>query len=554
MWQPINRLCLLLRQRRTQSIDADKAISRTHEGWFCLQSNNEWQVVNQRFTELLGAKTATALRTQWPTVTHLFGQQASAWQNLATSSSWRQLSSVERMDGKTLWLDVEIYSDGQGRALDVTQQVEAEAHLNFLSNHDPLTGLFNRGKLQRLLQQRIDEQQATTLLVIDICGLQVVEDQLGEQSRNQALLQLVLLIQEKLPTTARIARLADRQLAVLVQAPEQAGFSLAHQLLQRCREFRYSAEQKVFQFTANAGIVERTDETINALTMMSRAIDALRLAQQLGSGRVHSAEPTDQYRLEKNQHKDWEQRLREALAGEHWQLYQQPIVSARRDNDKHYFEVLLRLPQYGADRTDEAIAPQQFLKAALQAGVMGKVDRWLIQKVLQDFNADPFAVLRTGRCHINLSSQSILDSDFSHFIAQQLEHTDIEPHQLAFELSEPDIADNFDAAYELFKQLRSFGCVTVIDQFGVGFNSFLLLRQLPVDQIKVNRFWVQNMLLDPLEAQLVKACLGVAEVAKVEVCAVGVENQETRTALLKEQVDFVQGYACGAPYRWSFDK
>ncbi|MEC9319212.1 MAG: EAL domain-containing protein, partial [Pseudomonadota bacterium] len=98
--------------------------------------------------------------------------------------------------------------------------------------------------------------------------------------------------------------------------------------------------------------------------------------------------------------------------------------------------------------------------------------------------------------------------------------------------------------------LNHLGFGTAIDQFGTGFNSFRLLKYLPLTQIKVNRFWVQNMLLDPTDAELVNSCIRLAQINKIEVTAVGVENDETRALLTKAQVDYLQGFACGKPTCW----
>lgn len=564
----VNILALILAQldkavhRQTRRIDSIKAIKqryqsaywqllgRSGEGWFELNSDHTWRRANQQFLKQLGLPRFEVLRRHWPKVNDVFGAQARAWSDGQRKESWRHLESVERFDGKTIWLDVEIFNDGTGRALDVTQRVEAEMHLNFLSKHDPLTGVFNSREFKRLVQKRLDSGGQTTLLLTHIGGLQMVYDQLGAESRDQVLLQLVLSAKRVLPRGARVARLGEQRLAILLDDTEQAGFALAYQLLQVCREFRYTSATRVFQFTGNVGLVQSTVETLNVETLLNRAVDALKLARQSGDFKVHSAKYDDQRRLLRQAEQDWEATLRDALANEKWQLYQQPMVSANAERDKHCFEILLRLPNRANYEIDEALATQHFLSAALNAGIMAKADRWLIRKVLDYFADNAFEATRTWRCHINLSSQSLEDEDFINFLGQELEQASIRPEQLAFELAEPDVAEHFDRAYELFKQLQRLGCHTVIDQLGTGFNSFRLLRQLPLTQVKINRFWVQNMLLDPVEAELVLSCVRVAQAAGIEVGAVGIENEETRTALIKEEINYLQGYVCGRPQPW----
>lgn len=525
-------------------------INRSNEGWFELDADHHWRRVSKRFLAILGLNNADFLRRHWPTADALFNSQCTTWNEPQRQESWQHLQSVERIDGKTIWLQIEIFADGRGRILEVTEQVEAEMHLNFLAKHDPLTGLLNQREFHRVLQRQVDQQKDCVVILLHINGLQVIHDQTEPVVRDQALLQMVLNLREKLPQRARIARVAEQRLGIMISDTEQAGFALAYQLIQVCREFRFSTQDRVFQFTAHAGIACATAATLNGVSLLRRAEGALKLAQQLGDFKVHSATADDQQRLLRREEQNWEQRLRDALVNEDWVLYQQVMVSADQNRDKHCYEILLRLPESGQTDPDEALAPQQFLSAALNAGIMGKADRWLVRHVLDYFNDNPFIATRTWRCHINLSIQSLEDSELIHFLEQKIEQSNMRPEQLAFELAEPVVAENFERAYELFKQLQQLGCVTVIDQFGTGFNSFRLLRQMPLTQIKINRFWVQNMLLDAVEAELVLSCIRLAKAAGVEVSAVGVENEETRTALIDAEVDYLQGYVCGRPTQW----
>lgn len=525
-------------------------LNRSNEGWFELDRHHKWRRVSKQFLSILGFTSADFLRRHWPRVDMLFGEQSVTWLDEGRAESWQHLASVERLDGKTLWLQVEIFNDGRGRILDVTQQVEAEMHLNFLAKHDALTGLLNEREFRRLLQSNLDSERAVVLSLVEISGLDVIKDYTDASTRDQALLQLVITLKDKLPFGARIARFDEHKLAILLNDTEQAGFALSYQLVQVVKEFRFATQARVFQLSAHVGLAQAIPSTLNLNSFIHRTEDALKLAKQQGDFSVHSASDDDQRRLQSQAERDWEKRLRDALAKEQWLLYQQPMVSASRDQDKHCFEVLLRLPESESADPDEALAPQQFLSAALAAGIMGKADRWLLRHVLDYFADSPFAATRLWRCHINLSVQSLEDVELINFIAHELEQSNLRPDQLAFELAEPIVAEHFEQAYHLFKALRELGCITVIDQFGTGFNSFRLLRQVPLTQIKINRFWVQNMLLDAVQAELVMSCIRLAKAAGIEVSAVGVENDDTRTHLLEQHVDYLQGYVCGRPKRW----
>ena len=510
-----------------------RLLKRTGEGWFQMNSDGSIKQVNRQMMRILAAHSEEQIRANWPNGFNIDGQ--------------RQLVSIERLDGRKVWLDIELFTDNTGRIADVTKRMEAEVHLNFLAHHDAVTGLLNVREFRRLLQDRLDKKKTSSVTIIRLTGLQVIADQAGSDGRDQAILQLTLSLQQKAPKSARVARISETEIALLSREDEQAAFAQAHRLLQFCREFRFSSDKRIFQLTAHAGISYSADEDVAASTLMRQAREAVQLAMQQGDYRVHSYSEADQKRLIGQAEAEWETRLKKALREEDWQLFSQPLISTSKSEDKHCFEVLLRLPGSGSD---EAIAPQQFLRSALRAGVMGKADRWLVREVIEHFNEQPFQANRTWRCHINLSAQSLEDVDFIRFLEQILKQSVLQPEQLMFEVAEPDADKYFDETYRLFKELQGLGVGTALDQFGTGFNSFRLMRQLPLTQIKVNRFWVQDMLVDAVDAELVASCVRIAKVLGIEVCAVGVESDEARIKLTQLGVDYVQGFVCGHPVEW----
>lgn len=529
----MRRIVGLKKNRKTLRRRLWQLLQRTGEGWFRLNDDGSFKQVNQQMLTILAAHSLDQVKAHWSKGFVIDGK--------------RQLTSVDRLDGRKIWLDVEYFGDNTGRISDVTKRMEAEIHLDFLAHHDAVTGLLNVRELRRLLQSRLDAQKAACVTIIKLSGLEVIADQAGADAKDQAILQLAINLKKKAPKYSRIARVSEHEIALLNTDDEQSVFAQAHRLVQYCKEFRFNSDRRIYQITAHAGIAYSDSSEVSASTLLRQAREALKLAMQQGDYRVHSYSEADQKRLLGEAELEWEQKLKQALREENWTLYAQPIVSAARNADKHCIELLLRLPD---SNTDEPIAPQQFLRAALRAGVMGKADRWLVREAVEHFNENPFEATRTWRCHINLSTQSLEDDGFIQFIEAALKNSVIQPNQLVFEVSEPDAFKHFDQTYQLFKNLKELGIGTAIDQFGSSYNSFQLLRQLPLTQIKVNRFWVQNMLIDTIDAELVASCVRLAKVANVEVCAVGVESDEVRIKLTQLGVDYIQGFVCGHPVEW----
>ena len=178
-------------------------LQRTGEGWFRLNDDGSFKQVNQQMLTILAAHSLDQLKAHWPKGFVIEGK--------------RQLTSVDRLDGRKIWLDVEYFGDNTGRISDVTKRMEAEIHLDFLAHHDAVTGLLNVRELRRLLQSRLDAQKAACVTIIKLSGLEVIADQAGADAKDQAILQLAINLKKKAPKYSRIARVSEHEIALLLR-------------------------------------------------------------------------------------------------------------------------------------------------------------------------------------------------------------------------------------------------------------------------------------------------------------------------------------------------
>jgi PAS domain S-box-containing protein len=230
----------------------------------------------------------------------------------------------------------------------------------------------------------------------------------------------------------------------------------------------------------------------------------------------------------------WVGRIRDALAEERLVLYAQPIVPLRGGAPSE--ELLLRM----VSRTGDLISPGSFLPAAENYGLIGEIDRWVIDQAIE-------RAAGGRRVEINLSARSLGDLGLLHTIESHFRAASVDPSLLTFEITETALMRNIEAGEEFVKGLVALGSGVALDDFGTGFGSFTYLKRLPIDFLKIDIEFVRDLIVSPHNRHLVRATVGLAHDFGLQTIAEGVEDAETLELLTDLEVDYAQGYFLGRP-------
>ncbi|HYO41085.1 MAG TPA: EAL domain-containing protein [Nocardioidaceae bacterium] len=231
----------------------------------------------------------------------------------------------------------------------------------------------------------------------------------------------------------------------------------------------------------------------------------------------------------------WVQRLRQVLDEELFELFAQPI--ARLDTGEvTQHELLLRVR-----RSDGTFAPPgEYLTTAEEHGLIGEVDRWVIQQAL--------ALAATGmHVELNVSASSIGDEELLHDIEQWLSTSSADPGLLVFEITETALIQDQRAGRAFVERLHELGCKVALDDFGTGYGGFTYLKQLPVHYLKIDIEFVRDLCDNQASRHVVQAVVNLANGFGLRTVAEGVEDQRTLELLRELGVDFAQGYHIGRP-------
>jgi PAS domain S-box-containing protein len=233
-----------------------------------------------------------------------------------------------------------------------------------------------------------------------------------------------------------------------------------------------------------------------------------------------------------------EEAMRRALEEESFQLHAQPVIDLHT-NETSQYELLIRMVGDGG----RLILPQAFLGPARRAGLAHAIDRWVVREAIRLLARCPEHV----RLEVNLSPEAINDSELPVLIDQELATTSVDPARLILEVTGQTAADALEATRTMAKRIRALGCRFALDDFRSTFGSFRLLKDLPLDYLKLDGELVGSLAESRTSQLIVKALVDVAAGTGTKTVAVFVSDEDTLVLLRQQGVDYAQGYRVGRP-------
>jgi diguanylate cyclase (GGDEF)-like protein len=436
---------------------------------------------------------------------------------------------------------------------DITQERALAAQLLHQATHDALTGLANRREFEQHLARAIIDQTRTgqeyALLYLDLDQFKVVNDTCGHAAGDELICQVSWAVKHELRAADVLARLGGDEFGILLAAsPQHSALKVAESIRRRISELRFLWEGKVFSTNVSIGVLSLTESLATVGDALSAADQACYLAKDNGRNRVQFYRPDDQVMRARHGEMRWVERLNRAIELGQFALFAQEIrpVCGSADNgtfEASHFEILIRM----IDADGALIAPMAFIPAAERYGLMPKIDRWVIANACKNLAALRERHGAIPTCMINLSGASVTDSGMVDFVRAQLEQFALPTHSIGFELTETAAISNLASATQLMHRLSEIGCPLALDDFGSGMASFAYLRRLPIDYLKIEGEFVQDMITDAVDYEIVEAIHNVGRVMGIKTVAESVESAEVLAALLLVGVDFAQGYHIGRP-------
>ena len=407
--------------------------------------------------------------------------------------------------------------------------------------HDNLTGLANRKYLHETLEAKQKEGKPFSLLLIDLDRFKQINDALGHYYGDFVLVEVGKRFKATLPPGATIYRLGGDEFSIVI--PLMPPTQLQHFVLALHQSLEQHFEIDNYELSVGASIgishfPQNSRDKNHLILMADLAMYAAKNKGELYKTYEPSLESDAAQRVEISA------RLKHALDEEEFELWYQPIIDLQT-NEIHGAEALIRWPQPDGS----FISPEKFIAIAEQSSLINRITDWFFTQVTKDIEA----IKQCGfdLCvHINLSVRDLQSDLIVPNVRKILDEHSLSQHQLMLEVTESAMMTNIDQVCHTMSRISEAGLVFSIDDFGTGFSSLAILRDLPIGQIKIDRSFVSQMAQSNSDFAIVESTAFLAHKLNCSVVAEGVEDEQTAAKLKALGCDYAQGYFYSKPVKF----
>ena len=452
-----------------------------------------------------------------------------------------QASDVDYFDDAELVLLTELARE-IAFAMDHIGQAE---RLTYVAYFDSLTGLANRTLFsdragQCLLSAGI-AMQGAALVLVDLERFKGFNDSLGQLAGDELLRQVGDWFAANLPDLTILGRVGADIFAFLLIDSPQPGDAARHlaKIIQSFHEHPFELQSGLFRIAGKFGVAMFPDDATSAESLFQKAESALKSAKAGGNRHLFYTQKMTETVARRL---SVENQLRQALENEEFVLHYQPKVKLRT-NRVCGAEALIR---WNDPRTG-LVPPFQFIPILEETGLINEVGRWAMAQALRDYLRWRNAGLQAPRIAVNVSSLQLRDAAFVGDVGRLLAVHPFASDGLELEITESMIMADINQSIDSLQALREMAVRVAIDDFGTGFSSLGYLSKLPVDSLKIDRSFVNDMTQSPKGLSLVSTIVTLAHSLHLKVVAEGVETEEQRGLLKQLRCDEMQGYLYSEP-------
>ncbi len=502
-----------------------------------IKNNDGYMLKPKEFKELLKEVEQTGQVVDFETTLH----------NRHEDSIWVNISARLNEDTESDTPQLE------GTLINISERKAFEQQMQYLAEHDPLTGFFNRRAFESAAEEKLENvknlSEPCCLMYMDLDQFKIVNDLCGHTAGDMLLKNLSKQLLNKTHDIGSghiIARLGGDEFGILLGNIRLEKARLIAELFRKTVEdFLFIWQGKRYTLGVSIGLVELCPFHHSVEHVLIMADTACYQAKDQGRNRVHTFVESDKELELRQLEMQWVSSIKEAIINDQFFLVFQNIASNQDSNDSYHYEILLRL----INSSGNLCAPNQFLPAAERYNLMPNIDRWVIRTYFAWLNQNQEHLDNLACSSINVSTQSLGDDTFPEFLVGIFDKYQIPHHKICFEITEGMAITHIDNTQSFIRKFRNLGCRFALDDFGTGFSSYAYLKDLCVDYIKIDGVFIKNLADNAVDNAMVKSICDVAKAMGIETIAEFVESEMILQRLKEIGIDFSQGYHIHKPMK-----
>ncbi|MGC9491258.1 sensor domain-containing protein [Vibrio genomosp. F10] len=531
-----------------------KIFNNSYEGMMVTDHLGNLIEVNKAFSDITGYH-PDEVRGRNPRLLKSGLQDAAfykqMWQSLENTGQWKGELSNMRKDG-TIYPQkstITAVLDKNNQALnylcvfeDITTRKAHEQKLRKMAFYDPLTDLPNRTHLIQLLAEHIKTDQPFATLFLDIDHFKHINDSLGHYTGDQVLIELADRLKASTLRSHHIARIGGDEFVIVIDDLNDPDYliSMISSALGLFSAPFYPNDSQPLHLSTSIGVSRYPQDGTDTDTLLKNADTAMYLAKKNGRNgyAFYSPELTDQSKS----HVRFHSALHQAIKNDEFHLVYQPqfdLTTGRISG----LEALLRWhnPALGT------ISPDQFIPIAEKTGLINELGTWVIETACKQGKQWLDNGYQFSKIAVNVSANQLQQPHFSNTLQAILESTQFPAHHLEVEITEGFLMRDLALATHDLNQLKALGVEVSLDDFGTGYSSLSYLKGLPIDKIKVDRSFINDIPGDEDSVAIVSAIIAMAKSLSLKVIAEGIENQQQQDQLLALGCTIGQGFHLRKP-------
>ena len=476
------------------------------------------------------------------------------WTTISSGNEWQGEVQLQKKDGGGIWVLMSISSVKNERnqishfvtvCEDVSQLKEARLRMEELAYVDSLTGLANRllfrDRLEQALKALTRTKTSAALLYLDLDEFKRINDSMGHDVGDALLMKVAETLRQCVRHQDTVARMGgDEFVILLTDIDGMSGASAVARKIMDSMSHPVELLKNEILITPSIGITLAPADSLNADILLKNADLAMYKAKSTGRNNFQFF--TEEMNAQIVDHLTIENDLRHAIENDDLYMKYQPKCNIETKKIIGV-EALVRWNH----PTKGELSPDYFIPIAETAGLMVKLGKWVLRASCKDIKQLESQGLKDVELAVNLSTRQFRDPYLIETIQNVLAETDFKAVDLELEITETTLMEQIDLAIELLDQIKSLGISVTIDDFGTGYSSLNYLKRLPIDTLKIDKAFIDEIPDDKDDMEISSAVIAMAHKLGLKVVAEGVSTQAHWDFLAQNNCDIAQGYLIGKP-------